>query len=91
MAIDRDQFEYFANYKEAEGIAKSFLRSKIKYEVKVANHMFNFEKGETIQTEISRKYNDQIIENILSETDITCEHKIMDSKSLFADYILLKH
>ncbi len=89
--FDINQFEHFADYKEDEGIAKSFLRSKVKLEINVANHPFNFEKGETIQTEISRKYNDQIIKNILSETDITCEYKIMDSKGLFADYILMKH
>jgi L-histidine N-alpha-methyltransferase len=89
--FDRNQFEHFADYDEGEGIAKSFLRSKVKHEINVANHRFSFEKGETIQTEISRKYNDQIIKNILSETDITCEHKIMDSKGFFADYILMKH
>ncbi len=89
--FDTTQFEHFADYEEAEGIAKSFLRSKVKHEIKVANHKFNFEKDETIQTEISRKYNDQIIKDILSETDITYEYKIMDSKGLFADYILMKH
>ncbi len=89
--FDRNQFEHFAEYDVDKGIAKSFLRSKVKHEIIVANHRFHFEKGETIQTEISRKYNDQIIKNILSETDITCEYKIMDNQGLFADYILMKH
>jgi dimethylhistidine N-methyltransferase len=89
--FDRNKFEHFADYDEGEGIARSFLRSKVKHQIQVANQTFNFERGETIQTEISRKYNDHIIKQILSKTDLTWEHKIMDSRSLFADYILLKH
>lgn len=89
--FDRNHFEHFAYYEQDEGIAKSFLQSNVKHEITVAKHTFSFEKGERIQTEISRKYNDQVIKNILSETDITWENKIMDSKGLFADYILAKH
>lgn len=89
--FDRNLFEHVAHYEEDEGIAKSFLRSKVKHEITIGDHIFSFEKGESIQTEISRKYNDQIIKSILSETDITWEYKIMDSKGLFADYILEKH
>ncbi len=49
---------------------------------------FHFEKDELIHTEVSRKYDDSVVKQILSKTDITWEHKITDSNNFFADYIL---
>ena len=91
--FDRNQFEHVAEYEEAEGIARSYLRSKIKQSVTIEslNATFHFEAGETIHTEISRKYNDEILHGILAGTDLTIESKISDSNSLFADYILLRN
>lgn len=90
--FDRNQFEHVAEYEEAEGIARSYLRSKIKQSVTIESldATFHFEAGETIHTEISRKYNDEILRGILAGTDLTIESKISDSNSLFADYILLR-
>lgn len=91
--FDREQFEHVASYEESEGIARSFLRSKIRQSVTIqsADATFYFEAGETIHTEISRKYTDEILEKILAKTDITIEAKVMDSHSLFADYILVRN
>ena len=88
-----DQFEHLAHYEEEEGIAKSFLVSKQNQKVTILaiNETFTFEKGEMIQTEISRKYNDQIIHQILEKTDLEVVSKVVDSKGLFADYVLLRN
>lgn len=84
-------FKHTASYRVDEGVAKSYLVSKIDQVVTIDGYTFQFLEGEKIRTEISRKYSDEIIKCILKETDITWEHKITDSKNLFADYILVRH
>ncbi len=86
--FDRENFEHYPIYDEEVGIAKSYIRSKKIQSVTIDDQRFDFEEGELIHTEVSRKYDDAIIKNILSKTDITWEDKIMDDNKLFADYIL---
>lgn len=90
--FDLANFAHVAYYTEKEGIAKSFLESKMKQKVYIAEleKSFEFEKGERIQTEISRKYNDGILINLLSDSELDIEYKFLDSKNYFADYILTK-
>ncbi len=87
------QFTHLAKFTEEEGVAKSFLVSSVDQfvEIKSIGETFHFQKGERIHTEISRKYNDQIIAEILKETRFTLESKISDSKEYFADYILKRN
>lgn len=87
-----NQFEHVASYQEREGIAKSFLKSKMNQVVTVSsiNQSFLFEKDEVIHTEISRKYNDEVLANILSESKLEVQTKFMDSANLFADYVLIR-
>jgi len=89
--FDVKHFKHIAIYEEEEGIAKSYLKSLIVQTVKVGSRQFHFDKGETIHTEISRKYNDLIMEQILTDTDIRIHKKIMDSQGYFADYILIRN
>jgi dimethylhistidine N-methyltransferase len=86
-------FKHQPEYTIEEGIAKSFIVSTEKQEVEIKSmkRKFNFEKGERIHTEISRKYNDEIINKITNDTDFSIENKILDSKKYFADYILKKN
>ena len=86
--FNRNQFVHQPDYDEVEGIAKSYLVSLIDQKVNLNGNSFSFVKGEKIHTEISRKYNDQILNEILSETDIKLVDKITDQQNLFADYIL---
>lgn len=86
--FDRNNFEHYPDYDEDIGIAKSYIKSLKEQWVKIDEQWFHFIKDELIHTEVSRKYDDEIIKQILSKTDITWEYKIMDSKNLFADYIL---
>ncbi len=90
--FDIDNFEHAPEYTEEEGIAKSFLKSKKKQTVhiKELNKSFHFEENELIHTEISRKYNDQILENLLEDSSLKITGKFLDSRKYFADYILTK-
>lgn len=87
-----EQFEHQPEYNEAEGIAKSYIVSSVqqKVEIKAIKKTYEFNEGEKIHTEISRKYNDKLIEKIITKTDFSLEIKIMDSKNYFADYILTR-
>ena len=88
-----NQFKHQPEYLEEEGIAKSFIVSTENQIVQIdsLDSIYHFRKGEKIHTEISRKYNDSIIEKIIANTDFTIKNKIMDSKEYFADYILRRN
>lgn len=88
--FDTELFEHRPEYTEEEGIAKSFLVSTAQQTVAIGaiNQEISFQKGEKIHTEISRKYNDKILSNILRKTDFVITEKLTDSRNYFADYIL---
>lgn len=85
-----DSFIHQPEYTEKEGIARSYLASTKdqKVCVKKTGKVYHFKKGEKIDTEISRKYNDRIINSILKDSGFKIDHKLTDSKNYFADYIL---
>lgn len=86
------QFSHQPEYTETEGIARSYIVSNTDQEVHIGalNKTFQFKKGEKIHTEISRKYNDEILNSILENSSLRIVTKLLDSKSYFADYILIK-
>lgn len=88
-----NQFEHLPEYNEKEGIARSYIVSTTNQtvEIEATGNSYSFAKGEKIHTEISRKYNDQLVENIISNTDFSLQTKILDSKAYFADYILKRN
>ncbi|MHA7944013.1 L-histidine N(alpha)-methyltransferase [Formosa sp. 3Alg 14/1] len=88
-----NQFNHSPEYDEEKGIASSFIEStkQQSVEIKAIGKTFHFEKGEKIQTEVSRKYNDVLISKIILNTDFKLDTKIMDSKAYFADYILTRY
>ena len=87
-----DEFDHVPEYTVVEGIAKSYLVSKIDQTVTIdaLNKSFVFKKGEKIHTEISRKYNDDIINSILKDSQLKVITRLTDRKHYFADYILEK-
>lgn len=85
-----NQFVHAPVYDEINGIAVSYLKSLTDQKVVIGELTFNFQKDELIHTEVSRKYDDEVLKKILSKTDIRWENKILDSNQLFADYILEK-
>ncbi len=90
--FDLDQFAHRATYTEEEGIARSYLESLVNQSVRIAvlDRVFHFAKGERIHVEISRKYNDKVLENVISTSSLVIRDKFVDSKSYFADYLLVK-
>ena len=88
-----EQFDHLAEYTEAEGIAKSFIVSKVAQVVSIGStgQSYHFDAGEKIHVEISRKYNQQVLANILAETDFTLTETLTDSQGYFADFILNRH
>lgn len=88
-----DYFEHLPKYDAVNGIAESYILSTKAQTVsiKAMNATFDFDEGEKIHTEISRKYNDKLIHSVIANTDFTIEDKILDSKAYFADYILKRH
>ena len=90
--FDLNYFEHQPEYDEKEGIAKSYMASTTDQtvEIKAIGKTYQFTKGEKIHTEISRKYNDEIIKKIINHTDFNLETKILDNKAYFADYILTR-
>jgi len=85
-----ENFDHSPEYNEETGIAKSYLVSKEDQEVTFNgdNIIFKFQKGEKILTEISRKYNDEILNSFLNNTKLKQISKISDSKNYFNSYIL---
>lgn len=85
-----EQFAHRPEYREEEGIARSFLESLVDQEVsiKALGASYRFAKGERIHTEVSRKYNEDILSAILSKSGLQVSDKITDSKGYFADFIL---
>lgn len=87
-----DGFIHQPEYNEYTGIAKSYLVSNIAQSVNIdkSDQTYNFTKGEKILTEISRKYNDEIINKIIDKTDFRIIDKLTDSNNYFANYILCR-
>ncbi len=87
-----DQFAHSPEYSESDGIAKSFIESTTAQDVTIScvGKTYHFEQGEKIHTEISRKYNDHIVNDIIKDTDFEVTDKLMDGKKYFADYILTR-
>lgn len=87
-----DLFEHIPEYDEQAGIAKSYIVSTINQEVyiKGIDLKVSFRKNEKIHTEISRKYDDEIINKIFEGTSFKIIGKLTDSQGLFADFVLKK-
>lgn len=88
--FNRNNFIHTPTYNEKEGIAKSYITSTINQDVhiKAINKTFSFVKNEKIHLEISRKYNDEILNNIITNTQFIIKNKLSDSNNYFANYIL---
>lgn len=86
-------FKHHPEYNEKTGVAKSFIKSTINQtvEIKAIGKSYSFAKDEKIHTEISRKYNDTLINQIILNANFVINNKIMDSKAYFADYILTRY
>ena len=85
-----DQFTHAPEYTQEEGIAKSYLKSKVSQCVTIDSigKTYEFDEDEKIHMEISRKYTVEIIEEILMGTDFRVIDQLTDSRNYFSDFIL---
>lgn len=90
--FELDQFEHIAEYTEKEGIVKSFLKSKITQEVEIEGLecSITFQEGEMIHTEVSRKYNEDILRGLIKNTSLVTQQQFSDKKGYFTDFLLIK-
>lgn len=88
--FDLDAFEHRPEYEQAVGVAMSFLASTTEQSVTIGSTgaSYQFAAGEKILTEISRKYNEDIIGELLASTDFAVIDILTDRKGYFADYII---
>lgn len=90
--FELDNFRHRVTYTREEGIVKSFLESVREQQVTIdaIGKTFRFEEGERIHTEISRKYNDRILNEFIAGSRFVVTERLSDSNNLFADYVLLR-
>ena len=90
--FDTKAFDHQPEYFEEEGIARSFLVSTKEQTVTIKSlgKRFHFKRGEKIFMETSRKYNDDILSNILNPSSFKIIGRLTDSQHLFSDVILEK-
>jgi dimethylhistidine N-methyltransferase len=87
-----DAFGHAPRYDSDQGVAFSYIQSLKDQDVRIdaLDKIFHFEAGELIHTEISRKYDEDILNNILAGTGLSINRVFTDSKNYFADYLLKK-
>ena len=87
--FDLDSFEHMPVYDPASGTAQSNLRSKVRQTVRVAvlDRDFQFQKDEDIHTEVSQKYDEQLIGELTAASGFVVEQSFVDSRNYFTDQV----
>lgn len=82
-----DQFDFYCHYNPENGEVNSYLFSleKQSFYSKILDKSFIFQKGETIWTELSKKYSFAEIEELASTLDFKVVENFLDKKGYFAD------
>ena len=85
--FDRREFEHSPTYDPDEGAARSYIVSKIEQDVYIRSldRSFHFEKGESIFTEVSRKYDVSEIESLARRSGFKVIANYFDRKRYFSD------
>ncbi len=87
-----DAFDHYAVYDPQDGVAKSYLVSLKQQTVQIGklNKEYHFSSGETIHTEVSRKFRLADIERYFKESDFEVIEHFMDCKHYFVDTLAKK-
>ena len=90
--FEPNNFIHWPTYDPESGTTKSFLVSNQNQEVAInkLNLTVSFEKWESIQTEISQKYDDSVINWLAEEANLTVVDQYEDDQGYFKDYIFKK-
>ena len=84
--FDTDLFEHLAYYNSKEGRMEMHLQARKDMEVNVADLQINvpIRKGETIHTEISRKYSTEEIKEMMDKAGFSINRWVTDQQSSFS-------
>ncbi|MGD1840335.1 MAG: L-histidine N(alpha)-methyltransferase [Thermonemataceae bacterium] len=87
--FDLRQFDHYPTYDPHSGEARSYLVSKIAQEVhlKEVDETVVFQAGETIHTEISRKYTEEEMKGIAQKAGFEWVKSFTDSNCYFVDAV----
>ena len=90
--FDLDTFLHWETYNPETGTAKSYLVSKKEQTVTIngLEKEIHFKAWETIHTEISQKYDDDVIAWLANEADLSIENQFTDEKKYYKNYIFKK-
>jgi len=90
--FDLQQFKHVPEYDADEGIARSYLQSQCDQTVTISSvdKAYEFTQGEKIHMEVSRKYNEAIINSIVRESGFRIVDHLTDQQEYFSDYIFEK-
>lgn len=85
-------FDHKPRYSEDAGMAESYIESLADQDISIAatGNTYHFSKGEHIHMEISRKYDEATVNDIIGDTGLYIKHKFTDSRQYFADFLLEK-
>ena len=90
--FDIKNFSHQPEYDEEAGVAYSYLQSE-KDQVVYLDELdksFGFKKGEKIHTEISRKYDEQILQKIITGSGLKLNKLFYDSRKYFCNALFEK-
>lgn len=87
-----DNFLHWEVYDPETGTAKSYLVAKEKQNVhiKALDLKVSFNAWETIHTEISQKYDDEVVKWLTNEAGLRIENQFSDENNFYKNYILKK-
>ncbi|MEW7290830.1 L-histidine N(alpha)-methyltransferase [Aquimarina sp. 2304DJ70-9] len=90
--FDLDKFMHWETYDPENGTAKSYLISTEKQTVDIDNLSLevHFEAWESIHTEISQKYDDDIVKWLAEESGLKIVESFSDTNNDYKDYLLKK-
>lgn len=90
--IDLRKWDFYSNYNPKTGEVNSFLISLEEQDVNIAAliRSFSFEKNELIYTELSRKYSEEELKEVSSESGFDLVRFFKDKKAYFTDVLLVK-
>ncbi len=90
--FDLDKFMHWETYDPENGTAKSYLVSKEKQTVDIdsLSLQVHFEAWESVHTEISQKYDDDIVKWLAEASGLKIVQSFADKNNDYKDYILTK-
>lgn len=84
-----EKFKHWETYDPETGTAKSFLVSLADQSVEIPglDLSINFKKWESIHTEISQKYTDDVVEWLANQAGLKIKEFFTDEKNYYKNYV----